>query len=207
MLSLPMSLFCLLWLPFFYLFWRVLSGNKIFSGGVWALVMGSIVAMLQFFLGSFFDPEGFGLSRLINGFVDIITLPALLPFFIYSLLIAFRVITGNIDFVGFALLWLIPSGAIRAFSWSSQSDPVHMVLIPLLWTSIAVGLPFFAGLFRYRRVYVIFPACLGLLLVPFAATCAYWAFYAQKAIWGFLFLMFAATPMLVATILSFIRTE
>ena len=199
-----MSLFCLLWLPFFYLFWRVLSGNKVFSGGVWALLAGSVVAMLQFFLGSLTEPEGFGLPRWINGFVDIITVPVLLPFFMYVLLIAFRVIRENIDFVGFALLWLIPSGAIRALSWS---EPVHLVLAPVLWTAIAVGVPFFGSLFKYRRALVIIPACLGLLLVPFAAACAYWAFYAQKTLWGFLFLIAAATPMFVATVLSFIRAE
>ena len=202
-----MSLFCLLWLPCFYLFWRAISGSRVFSGGVWALLAGSIVAMVQFFSGSFIEPEGFGLPRWINGFVDIITLPALLPFLVYLLLMAIRVIKGNFDFVCFSLLWLIPGGAIRAVSWSAQSDPVHVVLAPILWTSIAVGIPFFIGLFHYRRVLIIIAACLGVLIVPFAATCSYWAFYAQKTLWGFLFLAVAVAPMLVNTILSFIRAE
>jgi hypothetical protein len=202
-----MSLFCLLWLPFFYIFWRSITGNNVFSGGVWALLAGSVVALLQFFLGSLIEPEGFGLSRWVNGFVDIIALPVLLPLLVYLLLIVFRLITGNIDFVGFILLWLIPGGAIRAVSWSSQSDPVHLVLAPILWTAIAVGIPFFINLFQYRRVFIVIPAFLGVLVVPFAATGTYWAFYSQKTLWGFLALLVTTAPMLVAAILSFIRTE
>ena len=202
-----MSLFCLLWLPFFYLLWRKITGNKDFSGGVWALLAGSIIALLQFLLGSVTEPEGFGLSRWINGFVDIITLPVLMPLLIYLLLVVFRIIKGNVDFVGFTLLWLIPTGAIRALSWSSQSDPAHLVLAPILWTAIAVGVPFLIGLFRCRRVSVIIPAFLGALIVPFVATCTYWAFFAQKTLWGFLFLLVSSAPMLAAMILSFISTE
>jgi hypothetical protein len=202
-----MSFFCLFWLPLFYLLWRNLTGNTVFSGGVWALLAGSIVAMLQFLLGSLTEPEGFGFSRWINGFVDIIAIPVLAPLLIYLLLVIFRVYKENVDFVGFALLWLIPGGAIRAVSWSAQSDPVHLVLAPILWTAIAVGVPFLAGFARHRLIYVIIPAFLGALIVPFAATFAYWGFYVQKTLWGFLFLLVAAAPMLVATVLSFIRTE
>ena len=201
-----MSFFCLLWLPLFYLLWRTITGNKVFSGGVWALLAGSIVALLQFLLGSFTEPEGFGLSRWVNGFVDIIALPALAPLLIYLLLVVFRVVKENADFVGFILLWLIPGGAMRAVSWSAQSDPVHLVLAPILWTAIAVGVPFFIGFFRYPRLIVIIPATLGALIVPLAATWAYWAFFSQQTLWGFLFLFIAAAPMLVATILSFIQT-
>ena len=197
----------MLWLPFFYLLWRNITGNNVFSGGVWALLAGSIVALLQFLLGSITEPEGFGLSRWINGFVDIITLPVLVPLLIYLLLVVTRIIKGNADFIGFTLLWLIPTGAIRTLSWSAQSDPAHLILAPVLWTAIAVGVPFFVGLFRFRRVFIIIPAFLGVLAVPFAATCAYWAFYGQKTLFGFLFLFAAIAPMLVAMVLSFIRTE
>jgi len=202
-----MSLFCLLWLPLFYLFWRNITGNNVFSGGVWALLAGSIAALLQFFLGSITEPEGFGLSRWMNGFVDIITLPVLIPLLVYLLLVVFQIIKGNADFVGFALLWLIPGGAMRALSWSANSDPVHLVLAPILWTAIAVGVPFLVGFIQYRKVYVVAPAFLGALIVPFAATFAYWAFYAQKTLWGYLFLLVAAAPMLVAAVLRFIRSE
>jgi len=202
-----MSLFCLFWLPLFYLLWRNVTGNNVFSGGIWALIAGSLVALLQFFLGSFTEPEGFGISRWINGFVDIITLPALVPLLVYLLFKVCRIISGDMDFVAFALLWLIPTGAIRALSWSAQRDPVHLILAPILWTAIIVGVPFFVGLFQSRRVIVIIPASLGVLVVPFAATFAYWAFYAQYALWGSLFLFAAIAPMLIVTVFAFLRAE
>jgi len=200
-----MSLFCLLWLPLFYLFWRTLAGSNTAAGGVWALLAGSIVALGQFFFGSLVDPGGFGVSRWWSGFIDIVSLPALAPLLIYFLLASFRIISGIADFANFALLWLIPVGAIRAVSWSSQSDPVLLVLVPLLWTAIAVGIPFFINIIQNGKIYVIIPASLGILVIPVAAAFSYWAFFSQKSSLGFLFLLAAAVPMLVSMVLSFFQ--
>lgn len=202
-----MSLFCLLWLPLFYLFWHSVTGNANSAGGVWALLAGSIVALFQFFFGPLIDPGGFGLWRWLSGFVDIVSVPVLLPLLIYLILVCAKIITGKIDFTNFALLWLIPVAAVRVVSWSSLADPILLVLVPVLWTAIAVGIPFFIGFCEDGRLYVIIPAVLGAAALPFLASCSYWTFYAQKTLFGFLFLAAAAAPMLISVILSFRRAE
>jgi len=201
----PMSLFCLLWMLFFYLFWRSVTGSTSAAGGVWALILGSVIALVQFFLGSLVEPGGFGLSRWVSGFVDIVALPALMPILIYFLLVIFKVVTDSYDFANFTLLWLIPGAAIRAVSWSSQSDPVLLVLVPILWSAIAVGIPFFIDIIMKSKIYVIIPSALAILIIPFAAANSYWAFFSQKTSQGFLYLLAAAIPMLISMIRSYVR--
>jgi len=202
-----MSFFCLLWIPLFYLFWRSVTGNNAPAGGVWAILAGSVVAMIQFFLGNLVDPGGFGLSRWVSGFIDIVSLPALAPIIVYLFLIGFRIVSGEADFANFTLLWLIPVAAIRALSWSAEGNPLLLALVPVLWTAIAVGVSFFINIIQNGHVLAIVPAFFAILIIPFAASCSYWAFFAQKTYWGLLFLFAAIVPMLVSVILSLIRAK
>jgi len=201
-----MSFFCFLWIPLFYLFWRSITGTNAASGGVLALLAGSIVALLQFFLGAMVEPGGFGLSRWLSGCIDIVVLPAIAPLLIYLVLFSLKITTGTTDFANFALLWLIPGGAIRALTWSSQHDPILLVLVPVLWTSIAIGAPFFITIIQNSRVFAIIPASLAILIVLFAAASSYWAFYSQKTFVGVLFLIAAVIPMFVSVILTLIKS-
>ena len=202
-----MIFFCLFWMPLFYLFWRTVTGNTAVTGGVWALLLGSVVALVQFFLGYLVEPGGFGLSRWVSGCIDIVTLPALAPLLLYFFLVSFRIIRGTIDFATFAILWLIPGAAIRAVSWSSLHDPILLVLVPILWTSIAVGAAFFINLIVNGGIFTAISASLAILIIPFAATSSYWAFYSQMAFLGFMFLLAAAAPMLVSIFLSFLHAR
>jgi hypothetical protein len=198
-----MSLFCLLWAPFFYLFKRsIYPGGEAVSGGIWALLLGSLVALLQFFLGALINPGGFGFSRWLSGCVDIVVLPALLPLLVYFALTRFRLFSGNVDFAGFSLLWLIPGGALRAVSWSALRDPILLVLVPLLWTILAAGIPFCVSrIFRCKRRTLVFLFILAsLALSPLAAT-VYWAFFYQKLVLGYLLLLVAAVPLGLSCIL------
>jgi hypothetical protein len=192
-----MSLFCLLWTPFFYLFRRSIpSGREAGSGGIWALLLGSLVALLQFFLGALINPGGFGFSRWLSGCVDIVVLPALLPLPVYFALRIFRVISGKEDFTNFSLLWLIPGGALRAVSWSAQRDPILLVLVPFLWTSLAVGFPFCVGLIFRCRIRLLLPLLVpAALVLPFLAATVYWAFFYQKLVLGYLLLLVTVIPL------------
>ena len=190
----------------FYLFWRSVAENKSSAGGVWALIIGSIVALIQFFLGTMVDPGGFGLSRWMSGFVDIVTLPAIAPILVYFILVCLKFVSGALDFANFSLLWLIPGAAIRAVSWSAQSDPILLVLVPFLWTAIAVGVSFFLTIILKSRIFVIIVSSLAILVIPFAAASSYWAFFSQKTLMGSLFLALAAAPMVISMVLSFVGT-
>jgi len=202
-----MTIFCFLWMPLFYLFWRAVTGNDVYAGGLLALLAGSIITFVQFFLGSFIEPGGFGFSRWVSGCIDIVSLPALLPFFVYLVLVVFRLVPGNVNFANFALLWLIPAAAIRALGWIYLGDPILLVLVPVLWAAIAVGVSFFITLTKTGRVLVIISASLGILVIPFVAASSYWAFYCQKTTMGFLFLLAAVTPMLVSMVLSLVKIK
>jgi hypothetical protein len=188
-----MGIFCLLWVPLFFLFRRTFIGGG--GGGVWALLLGSITAILQFFLGYLVRPGGFGFSRWLFGFVEIVSLPVLFPLTLYALLYVFRGLSGGADFANFALLWLIPVAALRAIGWGASNDTILLVSVPLLWTALAVGIPFFinwtANNFRWYSVIISF---LCILILPVSAATAYWAFFSQQTLLGFLFLLITHIP-------------
>jgi hypothetical protein len=190
-----MSFFCLLWVPLFYLLRRSFSGGNS-SGGVWALLLGSITAIIQFFLGNLVSPGGFGFSRWLYGFIDIVSLPVLVPLLICFLMFFFRSFTGEADFADFALLWLIPVAALRALSWSSFNEPALLVAVPLLWTALAVGIHFFVyWMLDASRWYITAVSVLCILLLPILAASCYWAFFSQQTALGFLFLFAVHIPL------------
>ena len=94
-----MSFFCLLWVPLFFLLRRSLVGGGNSSGSVWALILGSLTAILQFLLGYIVSPGGFGFSRWLFGFVDIVSLPVIIPLLACLVMLIFRSLSGDVDFV------------------------------------------------------------------------------------------------------------
>jgi len=195
-----MSFFCLLWVPLFYFLRRsLIAGSS--PGSVWALLLGSIFAIIQFFLGNLVNPGGFGMSRWLFGFIDLVSLVALIPMLLCFLIYLFRGFSGEVDFASFALLWLIPFGALRALGWSSESDPILLVFVPLLWTSLAVGVSFFINLMKKRFVWwVAIISILCIAILPISAAATYWAFFSQQTLLAFGLLIFTHIPL----VLSFI---
>jgi hypothetical protein len=193
-----MDLFCLLWVPLFFLFRRSVSGGG-GNGGGWALLLGSVAAIFRFFFGNLVEPGGFGFSRWMSGFVDVVGLPVLVPFVLYILLLLFRAFSGSPDFANFALLWLIPVSILRALGWSSPRSPYLLIAVPLLWTALAVGISLFIKLIaQVSRWFVTIPCVLGILVLPLVSCTAYWAFFSQKPLLGFLLFAASLIPMLVS---------
>ncbi|MDR1240086.1 MAG: hypothetical protein LBK27_08220 [Treponema sp.] len=201
-----MSLFCFLWTPLFYLFRRSLGDAEGGSGGALALLLGGVAAVFQISFGPLIHSGGFGLSRWMSGFVDIVALPALIPILVYLLFTAFRLLSGAADFTNFALLWLIPVAAIRSVGWSSLNDPALLVLAPLLWTAIAVGIPFFIGIAASARPWVLILAGLAILAIPVLAATTYWAFFSQRTLSGFCLLLVVLAPAVVSVIQSAVKS-
>lgn len=200
-----MSLFCLLWTPLFYLFWRSITGSFSLIAGFIAVFLGCIAALVQLYFGFFLDPGEFGISRWFSGCIDIVVLPAVIPLLIYLFLIGSRLLSGPVDFAHFTQLWLIPCAIIRALALNSQNDPILLILVPLLWTVISVGIPLFIKLFASSSKMTLFLASSGVIIVPLAAATSYWAFFSQRNGIGFLFLLAAALPAMVSVALSFNR--
>jgi hypothetical protein len=176
------------------------------SSGVWALLFGSIVSLAQFFIGDLINPGGLGLSRWISAVIDIVVLPALFPFIIYLVFLIFKYPAAPKEFTHFALLWLIPCAALRAVSWNSGSDPVMLILVPVLWTALVCGIPFFMDCIgNYRRWFIVILSLMGILSLPFLAATAWWAFFAQKTTQGFLLLGLTLFPMFASLVIARIK--
>jgi hypothetical protein len=200
-----MSLFCFLWLPLFYLFWLSLAPDNSGSGGVWALLLGSVIALVHFFLGDLVRPGGFGFSRWAAILIDIVVLPAAAPVIVWGVFTALRIFSGSADLSSFALLWLIPGAGVRAISWSAQRNPSLLVLVPLLWTAIALGIPFFIRILMDTYGLRMLPPALGALIIPFIAATTYWAFFSQRYLLGALLFLITCLPMGIQVVSGYHR--
>ena len=195
-----MSLFCLLCIPLLYLLRR-----PSFAGGeesLWALPLGAVAAVVQYVCGPLVTPGGFGLSRWMSGFIDIAGLPALLPLMVCGALVTLRVFPRDADYAGFALLWLAPLAAIRSVSGSSPS-PIPLIVVPVLWTAQAVGIPFFIdAMIKNPRRHIVFFATLAIAALPIAAVTSWWAFFSHQTLWGALLLLVSVIPAVISLIVN-----
>jgi len=196
-----LSFFCLLWVPLFYFLRKAVIGASAASGGFWALLLGSIAAVIQFFLGNLTSPGGFGFDRWIFGFVDLVNVPVLLPLFVYLFFFILKGFSGKADFACFSLLWLIPWGAMRALTWSALNDPILLIIVPLLWTALAAGISFFINWmitsFKWYSALVSIPC---ILVLPPLAASAYWTFFSQQTMIGFILLFVIHIPVIISFI-------
>jgi len=204
MVKQAMAFFCLLWIPLSYVLRRLLvvgSGG----GGIWPLLFGSLLVIIQFFVGPLVDPGGFGFYRWLSGFVDVVSMPVLVPLVLYLLFVEMRLISPKSDYVSFVLLWLIPLSAFRAMNWLSPPSPVMLVLVPVLWASLAVGMPtLIARARRYSQWYYIALTALCIAALPFAAATSWWAFFSHRPTLGFVFLSLTILPALISVLWAFI---
>jgi hypothetical protein len=203
-----MGLFCLLWIPLFYFFRRsiTVSGSGAFGGGkaIWAFLLGCAAVIVRFFTGPLVSPGGFGFSGWMSGFIDIVSLPVIVPLFVCLLLVLTGIFPKETDFAGFMLIWLIPAAAYRSVTWISPAFPYMLVLVPLLWTAQCIGMAFFVNyLSRYPRWYVITLSVLGMAAAPIITATCWWAFFSQQTLLGFFLLFVCLVPSAVLMVISF----
>ena len=206
-----MSLFCLLWIPVFYFFRRFITVSPVQNNGVWflwSLLPGCAAVLVQYLIGSLVTQGGFGFSRWVSGFIDIVSLPVLVPLIVYFIFIALRVFPASVDYTNFTLLWLIPLAAFRSISWNFHRSPMMLVFVPLLWTAQAVGIPFFVHFIVNRnRWYILIPSVLGAIILPLAAATSWWAFFSQQTLTGFLLLAADLIPAVISVVRDFVRKK
>jgi hypothetical protein len=191
-----MNFFCLLWAPLFYLFWVSLRPPQTKEpGGLWALFLGSVFALVRFITGPWISPGEFGFSRWLSALVDTVGLPALIPFPFFVLFAVFRPSPSSGDTTGFALLWLIPEGILRSLSRTGSHDPVFLVLVPVLWTALALGISLFVRFLSQRnRLFRTILTLPGIAALPAAAVTCYWAFFCRYLLLGWLFFAITLIP-------------
>ena len=189
-----MSLFCLLCIPLLYLLRRRPGEGE----SLWALPLGAVAVVMQFLIGPLAAPGGFGFPRWVSGFVDVVGLPALIPLIVCGALIVLRVFPRDADYAGFALLWLAPLAAARSISGASPS-PIPLIVVPLLWSALALGIPFFInGMVQNPRAYIVFFATLGIAALIIAAVTSWWAFFAHQNLLGAPLLLLSVTPAVIS---------
>jgi hypothetical protein len=219
-----MSLFCMVWAPLVLLFWFSLDagGNPVVggnvaggagsekpegSGGVWALGLGVLVSLVHAFFGPFVKAAGFGLSRWFFALVDIVFIPAVLPFLFLALFTILGLLKDRPDPAKFVLFALLPAGVIRAVGWGAKNDPLYLVLVPVLWTALALGISFLVRIARARSFLVRIPCFLAVFLLPFTAASAFWAFYGQRDMVAIPLLAAVSIPALIVVIPVFLRVS
>jgi len=173
--------------------------------GGWALLAGCAAVLVRYLAGPLVSPAGLGLSCWLSGFIDIVSLPVLVPIAACALLAALNYFLSDVDIGGFTLLWLVPLGFYFSVDRSLLYSPLMLVLVPLLWTAQGLGISFFIGcIIKYRRWYVTAPSILAALALPLAAATSWWAFYVQQTQIGCLFLFISLMPALISLILEWV---
>jgi predicted neutral ceramidase superfamily lipid hydrolase len=184
----------------FYFFRRSISIGK--NGmGWWALLLGCAAVFIRYLTGPLVAPVGFGLSLWMSGFIDIVSLPVLVPIIVCVILAALRFFPSDVDIGGFTFLWLVPLTFYNSADRSLLYSPLMLVLVPLLWTVQTLGISFFIGCVnKYPRWYIIIPSILAAAALPLTASSSWWAFYSQQTPTGCLFLFVSIMPALISLI-------
>ncbi|MCL2608899.1 MAG: hypothetical protein FWD94_03220 [Treponema sp.] len=191
-----MGLFCLLWIPLCYFLRRTLATGP---SGVLAFVCGILAVVVQLFVGSLVPAEGFGVSRWLSAFVDVVSLPVLVPLVLYLLFVEMRLVSPSADYSSFVLLWLVPLSLFRLGTWIFPSVPLMLVLPPVLWSSLALGIPrIFASMLRSGEWRQVVPRAAAIAVLPFAAATSWWAFFSHRPVLGGLCLAATCLPALAA---------
>jgi hypothetical protein len=201
-----MSLFCLA-LPFvFFFFWKSLSDEHSISvGGIWALVLGSILAIIHYFASPLISSGEFGFLQWMKGFVDVILFPSLSAFSVCLLLKLLKMFSAPINVTNFLLLWSIPFGIFHMMAYGTQAEALYLVVVPLMWISLAVGLGFFIKLIPLVKRLISVLCIAGTVFLPFIAATSYWALFCQNYALGYFLFSVTLMPMLIHTGILFVK--
>jgi hypothetical protein len=198
-----MNFFCLLWVPLFYLFWRSMNEDSTETNPFWALVLGGIVALGQNYAGFLITPDEFGFMRWLHCLIDIIALPALVPIIIALILGSIHHKQDSVAITNFALLFIIPNAALRSVSRNVLQEPVGLLCVPLLWTALAMAIPFFIRpLLKRCNIFTVSIGCLGFIALPLLAGSSYWALFCQDTVRGMALLGITFVPVIFAVVIK-----
>lgn len=204
-----MIVFCILWVPFVYLLFRSLLPGK--SGNIGLLVLvfliNTLISFFKYLNGPVIQSDAFGFIRWLYYFVDILSLPVLVPLLL-GLFIFMYLKRGSLyDVMEFTLVYLIPESFFRAIIWSEIPDPVLLVAVPVLWTALALGLPYLLMLFMEEIGFLSYGSLsMAILIVPLANT-ALWLLYEHAVLPGGLLLLLVLLPCLFLFIQEFRKSR
>jgi hypothetical protein len=176
-----MILFSIFWIPALYLFVEALqqTQDREKKGLVLSILGGSFVGVFTFFIPRLVPEGAFGFLRWLHGFIDVVAFPVLLPLaFRYALQVRYRH-QSYIEINQFILIWLIPVALVKSIQWNMHKDGILLVLTPLLWGALSIGIPRLLQKAEEELGFLSFLAYASAVLLPLVATTAYWAWFSK----------------------------
>ena len=176
-----MIFFSIFWIPVLYLFVEALQQpqDREKKGLVLSILGGSFVGVFTFFIPRLVPESSFGFLRWLHGFIDVVAFPVLLPLSVrYALQIRYKH-QGYIEINQFILIWLIPVALVKSIHWNMHKDGILLVLTPLLWGALSIGIPRLLQKAEEELGFLSFLAYASAVLLPLVATTAYWAWFSK----------------------------
>ncbi len=199
-----MSLFCFLVVPLFLAFRHSLGYERGGRRGLTlAFALGLVAALLRRAIGDIVPAGLFGFLRWLHLFADRSALPALLPLAAWYALKRYRGAAFDAERTDFILVWLVPVAALRAIVWSAGGNSADLVLAPIFWIAIAVGVPPFIDAVGEEYGIRAFGAGSVAVLVPLLCVTADWAFFAHLPLIGLLSAAAGVAPAVGETVRAF----
>jgi hypothetical protein len=201
-----MSLFCLALPIVFFIFWKSLSeDHAVSTGGIWAVVLGSILAIIHYFTSPLITSGEFGFLQWMIGFVDVIVFPVITALAVCLLCMLLKIFSATINVTNFLLLWCFPFGVAQMMSHSLQAGALYLVIVPLIWIALAVGFGFFIKSIPAVKRWIAVFCIIGSVFLPFIAATAYWALYCQDYVLGYSLFGVTLLPMAIRTGMLFVK--
>jgi hypothetical protein len=201
-----MSLFCLVLPLLFFFFWKSLSDeHAVSTGGFWALLLGSITAIVHFMVSPILTSGEFGFMQWMIGFLDVIVFPSIIALGISLLFKFLKIFSAEMQITNFMLLWSIPFAIFQMMIYGNQGEPLYLVIVPLIWIALAVGFGFFINMIPNVTRWMAVLCIAGAVLLPVAASTAYWFLYCQNYVLGYILFGITLAPMLIHTGMLFVQ--
>lgn len=176
------------------------------TGGIWALILGCIFAVVHYIRSPLITSGEFGFLQWVIGFVDVIVFPSLIALVICLIFTFLKMFSATINAANFMLLWCVPFGVFQMMSHSTQAGVLYLVIVPLIWISLAVGLRFFIYMIPLVKRWIAVFCVIATVLLPFIAATAYWALFCHNDIWGYTLLAIMMLPALIHTGTLFVKS-
>lgn len=173
---------------------------------VLVFLVNTLLSFFKYLNGPVIQDNAFGFMRWLYYFIDILSLPLIIPLLLGLFVFIFLRRDSFYSVMEFTLVYFIPESFFRAMLWSEIPDPVLLVAVPVLWTALAIGIPYLLMLFHEEIGILSYGSLVGaIVLVPLSNT-AIWALYERNFLLGISLFVFSLFPCLFMSVQLYRKT-